>query len=342
MAVLYSVVLTVSRWILQESPTVAVVGEDVARFVAWVAVESKHGRIGGCVETAFVRLLVGPWSCRGNRQSLAHLAHLEKIIGFGGLEVLADCARQSMRFGARLAAEAEIAAHGLGLKFISDGGAIICSNSATDDNDVANESAGEGGVGNRMVTRDVGLALLIVQSQCVVPGALSILLKQAAAAVSAVPAGRARGLLCERLLAYIADTVCGTSVASMLSMYASAVLRVDRSAFEGQLPSELTAGNPEFGNRVAADMAVELMLRGEDAQAGDLVACLAPELREYCCQRMAVHALAIAVVDVDRYATVREELLVPRFSSLVLENMLTDGASDLVLQLLMMLDGADT
>ncbi|KAJ1955357.1 hypothetical protein EC988_001927, partial [Linderina pennispora] len=310
MPTMHAVLVTVARVVRCFAQEHKAVGDDLARFIAWLAVEAKNGRVDVCVETAFIRLIVGPWS--RNEHGLGRA--LSALEG-SGVDVLTDCVQMSPGFGARLAAEAELAGHRLRLKFITKDGAVVY------------EMAGTSGSISNLVTRDLGLAMLVARSQCVVPGALVILLKQLTADMHVVSS------LCHRLLAYIAETVSGTDVVTMCSRYVPELLRIDRDVF-GTLPAGLTSGDPEFGDRVVAELAVDRMLEGDFARAGDLVSDLAPGLRNYCLERLFAHALVISAADVDRYAKIREELLVPKFTSLVLEDLLTDRSSDLVFQLL--------
>ncbi|KAJ2724709.1 hypothetical protein GGI07_001762 [Coemansia sp. Benny D115] len=287
--------------------------EDMPKFVAWLAEDAYRGSIDPLVDAQFMQMIIGPWGRQGDQQ----LCHALSILELSPIEYLVRQAQTSYSFQIRVAAERQLAMFGLRLPYIASDGSI-------DYPDAPETSADEVLV---LMTRDMGLAMLIFCSKASIPGAISILAMQAVSDSACPPFIRT---LCYRLL-YGASVLLGYSTTEqMIEGCSSDILYVESEMHKAL--AELAPGTP---STLAIEASREHMVRGELAEASALLTKLAVVPDDKMCELYA-HVLVISTSNSDLYANIYGTVLKPYFSEARMLQLVRDTPEKVILQLILL------
>ncbi|KAJ1656405.1 hypothetical protein GGF38_004584, partial [Coemansia sp. RSA 25] len=246
MPTLFGVMQIVYALILRSSGADLGSGEDLPRFVAWLAMETRAGHIDPFLEVHFLRLMVGPW---GRSESDA-LVSVLSIVDTSADDLLAYRAQGATNFVVRIAAEEQLALYGLELPFLrSDGSLAYPDAPPTEARDTL-----------VFITRDIGLAQLVASSGYAVPGALCILLRQVHSRSSCSPMVVGA---CQRLLASIAVTSGFSSTSLMIGACSADIFCVNPELLDTIVEYLGSQLSPALDLQLRLDAALEWMLRGE-------------------------------------------------------------------------------
>ncbi|KAJ1736309.1 Serine/threonine-protein kinase tel1 [Coemansia biformis] len=297
--------------------------EDIPRFVAWLDADARQGRIDPFIEVEFARSVLGPWS-RGESRALEDAL---SALDASPTETLLHRAQGSMSFVARMVAEEQLAWRGLRSPYLQPNGALVYP------------EAPELGVDEALVlmTRDFGLALLVSDSNCLVPGALSILLHQLDPQ-SGCPPQVVR--LCRRLLSSIGSLFGFASVAQLVSACTADILAIEPGMYDtlnGMQQQQQQQPVVEDGWRRRAGAAFEHMRLGELERAREVLSGVESMAGdgEWACWLHA-NLLVLSVDNPELCARIGRDVLEPRFSAAQLATTI-DGWPERVVQQLLML-----
>ncbi|KAJ2025186.1 Serine/threonine-protein kinase tel1, partial [Coemansia sp. S85] len=322
MPALFGVMQAVHALILQSPGTEFGRGEDLPRFVAWLAMETHASHIDPFLEVHFARLVVGPW---GRRECEA-LVDVLSIVDTSAADLLAHRAQGATSFVVRLAAEEQLALYGLKLPYLrSDGSLAYPDAPQTEARDTL-----------VFITRDIGLALLVAGSGYIVPGALCILLRQVD------PQSGCSSIVveaCLRLLTSIATHSNFSSVSCMVSECATDIFHVNPELLDVVIEYLGTQHTPELDLQLRLDVALEWMLRGELERAFDAMPKRATGVElttaiDSWPIGWFAHLLVLEVSDPELFARIRHDILVPCLASERLTRLTRDSPELLAVQIL--------
>ncbi|KAJ2812341.1 hypothetical protein H4S07_001463, partial [Coemansia furcata] len=322
MPTIFGVMQVVYALILQSSGTELGRGDDLPRFVAWLAMETHANHIDPFLEVHFGRTIVGPWG----RCECDALVSVLSIVDTSAADLLAHRAQGATNFAVRLAAEEQLALYGLKLPYLRSNGSLAYP-------DAPQTEARDTLV---FITRDIGLALLVFSSGYIVPSVLCILLRQVDSRSGCSPLiVRA----CQRLLASIATDSNFTSVARMIGECATDIFCVNPELLDvtiEYLGSQLT---PELVLQLRLDAALEWMLRGELESALSAMPKpttgveLATTVDTWPVNWFA-HLLVLEASEPELFARIRHDILVPCLASERLTRLTKDTPELAVLHIL--------
>ncbi|KAJ2803904.1 hypothetical protein H4R20_002707, partial [Coemansia guatemalensis] len=293
--------------------------EDLPRFVAWLDVDCRQGRIDACIEIEFVRALVVPWSLHKGDAYAEALSVLDK----SPIDMLLSRAQTARSPVTRVVAEEQLSRHGLTLPFVHENGAVMYPDAP--EIDVAEDLV--------LMTRDFGLALLVCNSDSMVPGALSILLKQITAQ-SGCPHRVVR--LCHRLLDSIARITGFPSVEEAIGSCASDILSIDPELVDTIRQMVESHATPETVLLMRAHAALEWMLRREFGRSMQLLPGAEDVDKGEWVYWLLAQLMAMSVYDSALYAQVSTDVLGPHFANGQLQQIVRGQALRIILQLLML------
>ncbi|KAJ2744545.1 hypothetical protein GGI20_002889 [Coemansia sp. BCRC 34301] len=297
-------------------------GEDLPRFVAWLAMEAQAGHVDPFLEVHFLRLIVGPW---GRAESDA-LTNVLSIIDTSPGDLLAYRAQGATDFAVRIAAEEQLALYGLKLPFLRSNGSLVYP-------DAPQTEARDTLV---FITRDIGLALLVASTGYVVPGALCILLRQVHLRSGCSPIVVNA---CQRLLASIAAVSGFSSVSLMIGACSADIFCVNPELLDAVIEYLGPQLSPELELQLRLDAALEWMLRGElESALGAMPkAATGVELEtavDAWPVSLFVHLLVVEVNDPELFTRIRRDILVPCTASERLKRLTKDTPELVVTHLL--------
>ncbi|KAJ2615185.1 Serine/threonine-protein kinase tel1, partial [Coemansia sp. RSA 1365] len=293
--------------------------EDLPRFVAWLDADCRQGRIDACIEIEFVRALVGPWSLSKDNAYASTLSVLDK----SPTDILLSCAQTARSPVTRLVAEEQLAQHGLSLSFVDDNGAVTYP--IAPEIDVAEDLI--------LMTRDFGLALLICSSGSMVPGALSILLKQISTQ-SGCPQNVVR--LCHRLLDSIARIVGFPSVGQAIGSCASDILTIDPELADTIHKIVESQISPEALLLVRTHTALEWMLRRDFSRCLQILPAADDVDKGEWIYWLLAQLMAMSVYDSALYSQLTTDVLKSHFASNQLQQIVREQPIKIILQLIML------
>ncbi|KAJ1902440.1 hypothetical protein LPJ66_000051 [Kickxella alabastrina] len=312
MPTLFSVLQTVCLLIrVSEHDDGGEVDEDLPRFVAWIMEDARNGLVDAAVEMHLMRAVVGPW---GRRESQAMCRALS-IIEAQPTDFLVYRTQTATTFTVRMVAEEQLAEYGLALPHLLADGSIEYPEAPVAGADNA----------LTLMTRDIGLAMLVYSSQTVAPGALRILIMQICRQGVCSPQIVS---LCRRLLRSIAALMGFGTLERMVGECGADILSIDPEILDS-----LSALAPSAVPWLVTDAALEHTLQGNFAQASAVLSKL-PAVTAGSASRMYAHAMVLSASDARLFATAYAQILVPCFSEARLADMLENSPEMLVLELL--------
>ncbi|KAJ2263202.1 Serine/threonine-protein kinase tel1 [Coemansia sp. RSA 376] len=322
MPTLFGVMQVVYALIIQSSGTELGRGEDLPRFVAWLAMETHASHVDPFLEIHFMRSIAGPWG----RCECDELVSVLSIVDTSAADLLAHRAQGATNFVVRLAAEQQLALYGLKLPYLrSDGSLAYPDAPQTEARDTL-----------VFITRDIGLALLVASSGYTVPGALCILLRQVDSRSGCSPMVVEA---CQRLLASIAKNSGFSSVGRMVSECATDIFCVNPELFDVVIEYLGSQRTPELDLQLRLDAALEWMLRGELENALSSMPKpatgveLATAVDTWPVGWFA-HLLVLEADDPELFARIRHDILVPCLASERLTRLTKDTPELAVIHIL--------
>ncbi|KAJ2863464.1 hypothetical protein GGH94_003589 [Coemansia aciculifera] len=322
MPTLFGVMQVVYALIIQSSGTELGRGEDLPRFVAWLAMETHASHVDPFLEVHFMRSITGPWG----RCECDALASVLSIVDTSATDLLAHRAQGATNFVVRLTAEEQLALYGLKLPYLrSDGSLAYPDAPQTEARDTL-----------VFITRDIGLALLVARAGYVVPGALCILLRQvdsrSGCSLMVVEA-------CQRLLAGIAKNSDFSSVGRMIGECATDIFCVNPELLDVVIEYLGSQRTPELDLQLRLDAALEWMLRGELESALSAMPKpatgveLATAVDTWPVDWFA-RFLVLEASDPELFARIRHDILVPCLASERLSRLINDTPEIAVIHIL--------
>ncbi|KAJ1725490.1 hypothetical protein LPJ53_000305 [Coemansia erecta] len=305
--------LRIVRLLIHASADHAEVDEDLPRFVEWLADDARRGKVDPFVEIEFTRSVIGPLYLQNDNVLRRALAAISIVPA----DYLQYRTQTAASFSVRMIAEAQKAVSGLSMPFLQPNGRIEVP-------DAPDTSTSESLV---LVTHDVGLALLILGSRTMVPGALAILILQAEPQSKCPPSIRD---LCRRLLYCIAKLTGFDSMDQMVGDCGPDILGIDPSLFD--IMSRLT---PSAIPRLVPELVVDHVLNGNLADAAAVLAESPISTEGYAC-RLYAHMLVLSTDNPVLYASTHAQILMPCIPSFSLEKILDESPEQLILHLLML------
>ncbi|KAJ2482237.1 hypothetical protein EV174_003260, partial [Coemansia sp. RSA 2320] len=298
-------------------------GEDLPRFVAWLSMESQAGQVAPFVETHFMRVIAGPWG-RGECDALTSTL---SILDTSAVDLLAHRAQAATSFAVRLAAEEQLALYGLRLPYLLANGCLAYP-------DAPSTEAMDSLV---LVTRDIGLAMLVAGSGLIVPGALCILLRQvySHSVCSPMVIG-----VCRQLLDSIAAFTGFSSASRMICNCAADIFCVDPELLDVAIEYLGAQITPEQDVQIRLAAALEWMLRGELTAALDAIPKPASRSTSSAISGtvwpadLFAHLLVLAVSNPGLFMRIRQDVLAPRAVSELLTRLVEDTPELVVVHIL--------
>lgn len=190
--------------------------EYITQLFEWVAEEIQNGRVDPIVAIHFMRTIVGPWG----RQKDTSLCNLLKDSSLDPNAILVRQAQTSSSFSVRVVVEEELARYQLFLPHLLPNGSLDYPDAP------ATGAAGTPAVDDMLVlmTRDIGLAMLVCKVGHIVPGVLSILLRQVH---SQSECSEAVTRLCHRLLGFISRVIGYEQPIDMIQGHTASLINLD-------------------------------------------------------------------------------------------------------------------
>ncbi|KAJ1995860.1 hypothetical protein EDC05_000518 [Coemansia umbellata] len=314
---LFSVLLTIHGIICAPESTNLTPDEDLPRFVAWVCEEAKGDLLDISVEVYLLRSLIGPW----DRKEDASLMQALSVLDFSATDVLVSRAQRSLSFGVRVTAEEQLAVLGLGLPYLLPNAIIAYP-------DVPECEADDMLV---LMTRNIGVSLLITSSGSMIPGSLCILIKQLhpdSGCTSAVTS------LCRRLLWSISSLSGFASVDQMVTFNGPDIFSIEPDIFETINRVLTIHRDPELEYMLRSDLAIELMLRGELDKAVATLPKTTDATGNSWTRKLFVHSVVLAIVDPELHSHVHKKILVPYITVERIKQFLEETPETTILLLL--------